>query len=81
MRITVDISNEHLADVLRTTGIPNKSPAVAKAIEEYLLMKTRQRFARSIREKRLHYSTTNEEIERADAVREARLKYGKRKRP
>jgi hypothetical protein len=63
VRITVDIEDEKLRQVLAETGERKKSPAVAKAIDAYLDMKARQGFAGLIREKRIQYSTTNEEIE------------------
>ena len=36
MRITVDIEESVLADLLKITGDKNKSPAVARAVTEFV---------------------------------------------
>ena len=73
MRITVTIPEDKVEAVLRLTGIPKKSPAIARAVDEYLDMAARQRFAAQILEKQIVYDVTNEEIENADKTREKAL--------
>lgn len=50
MRITVDIDEEILAEVLRITGDKNKSPAVARAVTEFVRRQQAREFGRMIRE-------------------------------
>ncbi len=66
MRITVDIDDDALEEVLRVTGEAKKSPAVAKAVGEYLRRMRQKEFGRLIREGGFDYPYTNEEIEKAD---------------
>lgn len=55
MRITVDISEEILSDLLEITGDKNKSPAVARAVTEYVRRKKAKEFGRLIRESAFDY--------------------------
>jgi hypothetical protein len=66
MRITVEIENEALAELLRVTGESKKSPAIAKAVDEYLRRTRAREFGRLIRESAFDYPYTNEQIEAAD---------------
>ena len=50
MRITVDIEDEVLAELLKITGDKNKSPAVARAVTEFVRRKQAREFGRMIRE-------------------------------
>ena len=50
MRITVDIENDVLAELLKITGDKNKSPAVARAVTEFVRHKHAREFGRMIRE-------------------------------
>ena len=50
MRITVDIENSILDELLKITGDKNKSPAVARAVTEYVRRKKARDFGRMIRE-------------------------------
>jgi Arc/MetJ family transcription regulator len=50
MRITVDIEEEVLAELLKITGDKNKSPAVARAVTEFVRRKQAREFGRMIRE-------------------------------
>jgi hypothetical protein len=50
MRITVDIEEGILNDLLKITGDKNKSPAVAKAVTEFVRRKQAREFGRMIRE-------------------------------
>ena len=50
MRITVDIADDVLAELLKITGDKNKSPAVARAVTEFVRRKQAREFGRMIRE-------------------------------
>lgn len=55
MRITVDIEEGILGDLLEITGEKNKSPAVAKAVTEFVRRKKAREFGRLIREGAFDY--------------------------
>jgi hypothetical protein len=74
MRITVEIESERIKQVMTATGETKKSPAIAKAVEEYLRMKEQQRFADIILDKGLPYQTTNDEIEQVEQTRTRQLR-------
>jgi len=66
MRITVDLEESVLADLARITGESKKSPAIAKAVVEFVNRRKAREFGRLIREGAFDYPSTNEEIERED---------------
>jgi Arc/MetJ family transcription regulator len=66
MRITVDIDEATLQDLARITGESKKSPAVAKAVTEFVNRKKAREFGTLLREGAFDYPNTNEEIESAD---------------
>ena len=55
MRITVDIEDSILRDLLEITGDKNKSPAVARAVTEFVRRKKAREFGRLIREGAFDY--------------------------
>lgn len=55
MRITVDIEDSILSDLLEITGDKNKSPAVARAVTEFVRRKKAREFGRMIREGAFDY--------------------------
>ena len=55
MRITVDIEESILSDLLEITGDKNKSPAVARAVTEFVRRKKARDFGRMIREGAFDY--------------------------
>lgn len=55
MRITVDIEDDVLRDLLEITGVKNKSPAVARAVTEFVRRKKAREFGRLIREGAFDY--------------------------
>lgn len=57
MRITVDIEDDVLAELLKITGDKNKSPAVARAVTEFVRRKQAREFGRMIREGVFDYPT------------------------
>jgi Arc/MetJ family transcription regulator len=66
MRITVDIGRETLRDVMKLTGEHKKSPAVSKAVTEYVRRAKAREFGRLIRESYFDFPSTNEDVERQD---------------
>jgi len=50
MRITVNIEADVLDELMKITGDKNKSPAVAKAVTEFVRRKQARDFGRMIRE-------------------------------
>ncbi len=66
MRITVDIDDAVLADVMRITGESKKSPAVVKVVEEFVKRRKAKEFGRMLREGYFDYPATNDEVEELD---------------
>jgi metal-responsive CopG/Arc/MetJ family transcriptional regulator len=66
MRITVEIDESTLNDLARITGESKKSPAVAKAVIEFVKRKKAKEFGALLREGAFDYNYTNEEIEAQD---------------
>jgi Arc/MetJ family transcription regulator len=66
MRITVDIDESMIDDLVKITGERKKSPAVAKAVEEFVKRRKAREFGRMLREGILDYPMTNDEIEALD---------------
>jgi Arc/MetJ family transcription regulator len=63
MRITVELDGIELAKIQEATGISKKSPAVRRAVVEYLREREKQRFLNKVREGQTDYGLTNEELE------------------
>lgn len=55
MRISVDIDDDILKEVMSLTGEKSKSPAVAKAVTEYVRRQKAKAFGRLIREGAFDY--------------------------
>ena len=66
MRMTVDIDEKSLAELLKVTGQKKNSPAVAFAVRDFLNRKKARDFGRMLREGQFDYPATNEEIEARD---------------
>jgi Arc/MetJ family transcription regulator len=67
MRITIDIDDQILADVMRVTGETKKGPAVVKAAREFVRRQMAREFGRKIMEGEFgDYPLTNEQIEDFD---------------
>lgn len=63
MRITVDIDAVDLSRLQKLTGKKKKSTAVHAAVEEYLRRRKVEEIVRAVREGRVDYGATNEELE------------------
>jgi Arc/MetJ family transcription regulator len=66
MRITVDIDASELRRVQKITGQAKKSPAVSRALSEFLKMQERQKFIERALSGQTDFSSTNEELEARD---------------
>jgi hypothetical protein len=66
MRMTVDLDEKTLDELLKVTGIKKNSPAVAFAVRDFLNRKKARDFGRMLREGAFDYPATNEEIEKRD---------------
>ena len=66
MRITVDIDSSVIDDLMKITGEKMKSPAISKAVEEFVKRKKAREFGRMLREGAFDYPATNEAIEKMD---------------
>ncbi len=66
MRITVDIDDSVVEELMKITGAKMKSPAVSKAVEEFVKRKKAREFGRMLREGVFDYPVTNETIEKMD---------------
>jgi len=70
MRITVDIEDSILSELMKITGDKNKSPAVARAVTEFVRRKQAREFGRMIREGVFDYpsAATDAEHDAANPV-------------
>jgi hypothetical protein len=66
MRISVEIEESHLKEILRLTGESKMSPAVGKVVSEYINRRKAREFGRLLREGAFDYEATNDEIEAQD---------------
>jgi Arc/MetJ family transcription regulator len=66
MRMTVDLDDKTLEELLKITGIKKNSPAVAFAVRDFLNRRKARDFGRMLREGAFDYPATNEEIEKRD---------------
>ncbi len=58
MRVSVDIDEDVLEDVMKLTGEQGKSPALAKAVTEFVRRRKAAHFGRMIREGAFDYPDT-----------------------
>lgn len=65
MRITVQLDDKSLRDVQRVTGIRKKSPAVGKAVADYLREVQKRELIRRVMEGQVDYGATNAELEKS----------------
>ena len=66
MRMTVDLDEKTLHELLKVTGLKKNSPAVAFAVRDFLNRKKARDFGRMLREGEFNYPATNEEVEKLD---------------
>jgi len=66
MRITIDIDEATLESVQQLTGEAKKSPAVSKAVQEFVRRRMAQQFGNMLMEGAFDYPVTAEEIQDLD---------------
>mgnify|MGYP003382540494 FL=1 len=66
MRITVDIEESILEDLVCIMGESKKSPAVARAVTEFVKRQKAKEFGKLLRQGAFDYPVLNEEIEKQD---------------
>ncbi len=68
MKITVELEEDILENVMKFTGESKKGPAIAKATEEFVKRALNKEFGRLVMEEGLFsdYPLTNEELEASD---------------
>ena len=66
MRMTVDIDEKTMSELLKVTGHSKNSPAVAFAVRDFVNRKKAKDFGRMLREGKFDYPATNDEIETRD---------------
>ena len=65
MRITVDIADNEMDELLKLTGEKKKSSAVNKVVTDFLNRKKAREFGRLLREGAFDFPMTNDEVEKA----------------
>jgi len=66
MRMTVDLDEDTLEELLKITGQKKNSPAVAFAVRDFVNRKKAKDFGRMLREGKFDYPATNDDIESLD---------------
>ncbi|MGH7975503.1 MAG: type II toxin-antitoxin system VapB family antitoxin [Limisphaerales bacterium] len=66
MRITVEIDASELRQIQKVTGQKKKSPAVSRALSEFIKLQARQKFIERALSGGTDFSLTNEELEARD---------------
>jgi hypothetical protein len=64
MRITVDIDENDMLKIQEATGIRKRSPAIRRAVVDYVRELEKRRFLMKVRERKTDYGMTNEELEK-----------------
>ena len=63
MRITIEIDESSLSEILKATGEKKKSPAIRQALEEYVAERRRKDFLRKVMQGQSDYRMSNQELE------------------
>ena len=63
MRVTLDIDEIKLRNIIKETGQKKKSPALAQALDEFLEDRKRKKFLARVMEGKTNYAASNKEIE------------------
>ena len=64
MRITFDIKEAELSELMKLTGERKKSAAVTKAVADYLNRRKAREFGRLLREGAFDFNFTNDDVEK-----------------
>lgn len=66
MRITFEIDANDLKQIQKITGQKKKSPAISRALTDFLRMRERREFIEKALAGQTDYALTNEELEARD---------------
>ncbi len=66
MRMTVELDEKTMDELLKVTGHKKNSPAVAFAVRDFINRKKAKDFGRMLREGKFDYPATNAETEARD---------------
>lgn len=66
MRITFEIDANDLKTIQKITGEKKKSPAISRALADFLRMRQRQAFIEKVLAGETDYALTNEDLEARD---------------
>jgi hypothetical protein len=66
MRVTFEIDANDLRQIQQMTGQKKKSPAIHRALAEYVQLRTRRAFIEKALAGQTDYALTNEELEARD---------------
>ncbi len=66
MRITFEIDANDLRQIQKITGQKKKSPAISRALADFLRMRERQAFIEKALAGQTDYALTNEDLEARD---------------
>jgi hypothetical protein len=66
MRITFEIDANDLKQIQQITGQKKKSPAISRALADFLRMRQRQAFIEKALSGKTDYALTNEDLEACD---------------
>ena len=64
MRVTLEIDENKMKSILSLTRQQKKSPALAEALDEYLVFKRRQSFVSRVMAGETDYQASNDEVEK-----------------
>ena len=66
MRITVEINTSDLKEIQKATGQRKKSPAVRRALSEFLRLQQRKKFIDRVLAGKTDFTLSNDELETRD---------------
>lgn len=66
MRITIDVDANELKKIQKITGQKKKSPAVSRALSDFLRMAERRAFIEKALSGKTDYPLTNDQLEAGD---------------
>jgi Arc/MetJ family transcription regulator len=66
MRITIELDEENMRQIQKITGQKKKSPAVSRALAEFVQQHQRRKFIERALSGQTDFSLTNEELEARD---------------
>jgi len=68
MRVTVEIDDYTMNEVIKETGEMKKSPALSMALSEFLENRKRQKFLEKVLSGGTDYAASNDEVESMTAL-------------